>query len=107
MIQPKRGPTRPLTPEDLRDALSENNRDIVGHFTKSFGKVYERLDGHDQRFDRLEAEIRTGFQSVHAALDATLELFPTRKEVQAAFHRLARVLKSNGIPVEPDTLLPK
>ena len=118
MPKPKRGPQRALTPQDLRDALAENNRDIVGHFTKSFGLVYERLDRMDgqfnrrfalleERLDRIEREVHDGFQKVQASLDATLELFPTRKEVSAAFHRLSRILKSHGIEVEPETLLPK
>lgn len=100
MPRPKRGPQRPLTPEDLRDALAENNREIVAHFTKNFGQVNERLD-------RLEGEVRTGFLKVSDALDGTLDLFPTRKEVSAAFHRLSRALKTQGIEIEPDTLLPK
>ena len=121
MPKPKRGPQRPLTPQDLRDALAESNRDIVGHFTRSFGLVHERLDRMDGRFgqfdrrfalleerlDRIEREVHDGFQKVQASLDATLELFPTRKEVSAAFHRLSRILKSHGIEVEPETLLPK
>jgi hypothetical protein len=74
MPKPKRGPQRSLTPEDLRDALADTPRDIAGIFNARFAKV-------DARFDRMESEMRDGFQKLQAALDGTLDLFPTRKEV--------------------------
>ncbi len=98
-MEPKRGPTRPLTPEDLRDALAENNRDIVGHFTESFGSVHERFDRMDKRFDRVDqrleaVEDRLG--KVEVRVEAMMKMLAMREEL----HNLVRVLKQNGLKID-------
>lgn len=104
MPRPKRGPKRPLTPEDLRDALAETSRDIVGHLTRTQAVYAEKVD---KRFDRLEQEMRDGFQQMNIRLDGTLQLFPTRKELHTVPQRLSRILRAHGIRVEPEALLRK
>lgn len=111
MPTPKRGPTRPLTPEDLRDALADTSRDIIGHFNQSqgaqnerlghieqrLGGVEQRLDGFDARFDQLERSMREGFQQVDLKIDEVLELVVTKKQLE----RLLGLLKRHGITIEP------
>jgi hypothetical protein len=57
------------------------------------------------RFDRLEREVREGFERMDEKLDATLQIFPTRKEIGVAHQRLSRILKPHGIDVDPEALL--
>lgn len=90
MPRPKRQ-SKPLTREDLHDALRVSNREILTQMSGGFASV--------------RAEMRGGFERMDVRLDATLQIFPTRKEIHTALLRLSRILKTHGIHVEPEALL--
>jgi len=96
MPKPKRGPQRSLTPEDLRDALADTSRDIVGHFSVRFGTIDQRFDGLTKEISDVQEQMHEGFRQVDIKLDAIMELLATRKQL----HNLVRELRAQGMKLD-------
>lgn len=96
MPNPKRGPQRPLTPNDLRDALAVNSREVLNQVNADLASVRKEIGSVREEVQSLREEMHEGFHQVDIKLDAVMELLATRKQL----HNLVRELRAQGLTLD-------